>query len=133
MTATTIDAVGFCAHYSTQGDWAFEFALRLARKHGKKLNIFHFLGDPYDPQDSGPVGMTREQFNRYLIERERKHLQSDSLVVVITTSASDELAACLRHINSRGTTTVVITVGSINQNDITRRLASGGIPAYATK
>ena len=69
----------------------------------------------------------------YLIERERKHLQSDSLVVVITTSASDELAACLRHINSRGTTTVVITVGSINQNDITRRLASGGIPAYATK
>ena len=72
MTATTIDAVGFCAHYSTQGDWAFEFALELARKHGIKLNIFHFLGDPYNPRDTGPIGMNREQFDGFLIEREKE-------------------------------------------------------------
>ena len=72
MTATSIDAVGFCAHYSSQGDWAFEFALSLARKHGRQLNIFHFLGDPYGPQDAGPAGLNREQFNRFLIEREKE-------------------------------------------------------------
>jgi hypothetical protein len=51
MTQTTINAVGFCAHYSTQGDWAFEFALDLARRGEHRLNVFHFLADPYDPSD----------------------------------------------------------------------------------
>jgi hypothetical protein len=47
MTVTRIDAVGFCAHYSRQGDWAFDYALRLSQAHGLRLNVFHFLSDPY--------------------------------------------------------------------------------------
>ncbi len=48
MTVPRLDAVGFCAHYSRQGDWAFDFALDLSRKRLLQLNIFHFLDDPYD-------------------------------------------------------------------------------------
>ena len=43
MTTTAIESVGFCAHYSPQGDWAFDFALRLASRNSKRLNVFHFL------------------------------------------------------------------------------------------
>jgi hypothetical protein len=52
MAVTTLNAVGFCAHYSQPGDWAFDYALRLARLHEIKLNVFHFLTDPYDLHDS---------------------------------------------------------------------------------
>jgi hypothetical protein len=72
MTTTAIDAVGFCAHYSRQGDWAFEFALGLASRHNKKLNIFHFLEDPYDPRGSYVVRLTPAELERYEIEREKE-------------------------------------------------------------
>lgn len=39
--------VGLCAIFSRQGDWAFDYALTLARKHETKLNVFHFLESPY--------------------------------------------------------------------------------------
>jgi len=39
--------VGLCAIFSRQGDWAFDYALTLARKHRTKLNIFQFLESPY--------------------------------------------------------------------------------------
>lgn len=39
--------VGLCAIFSRQGDWAFDYALTLARKHNTKLNVFHFLESPY--------------------------------------------------------------------------------------
>ncbi len=42
-----IRGVGLCAVFSPQGDWAFDYALSLARYHGTKLNIFHFLESPY--------------------------------------------------------------------------------------
>ena len=42
-----MQGVGLCAIFSRQGDWAFDFALSLARKHHTKLNIFHFLESPY--------------------------------------------------------------------------------------
>jgi len=51
MTITTIRSVGFCAHYSAPGDWAFEFALGLAKRKDLPLNVFHFLSNPYDPTD----------------------------------------------------------------------------------
>lgn len=41
------DGVGLCATFSRQGDWAFDYALALARHHGTRLNIFHFLESPY--------------------------------------------------------------------------------------
>lgn len=42
-----MQGVGLCALFSEQGDWAFDYALWLARKHKTKLNIFHFLESPY--------------------------------------------------------------------------------------
>jgi hypothetical protein len=39
--------IGLCAIFSRQGDWAFDYALSLARHHQTKLNIFHFLESPY--------------------------------------------------------------------------------------
>ena len=49
MTIPTFNAVGFCANYSKQGDWAFDFALQISQTHKVQLNVFHFLKDPYDP------------------------------------------------------------------------------------
>ncbi|NQT17737.1 MAG: universal stress protein [Planctomycetes bacterium] len=42
MTTMAMKDVGFCAHFSRQGDWAFEFALSLAKRLGNRLNIFYF-------------------------------------------------------------------------------------------
>ncbi len=39
--------IGLCAIFSRQGDWAFDYALSLARKHNCRLNIFQFLESPY--------------------------------------------------------------------------------------
>jgi hypothetical protein len=41
------EGVGLCAFFTKQGDWAFDYALALARLHHVKLNIFHFLESPY--------------------------------------------------------------------------------------
>lgn len=42
MTTMALKDVGFCAHFSRQGDWAFEFALSLAKRLEHRLNIFYF-------------------------------------------------------------------------------------------
>jgi hypothetical protein len=42
-----MNGVGLCAIFARQGDWAFDYALSLARHHKTKLNIFHFLESPY--------------------------------------------------------------------------------------
>ncbi|MDA8405368.1 MAG: universal stress protein [Deltaproteobacteria bacterium] len=42
-----MNGIGLCATFSRQGDWAFDYALNLARKHQTRLNIFHFLESPY--------------------------------------------------------------------------------------
>lgn len=39
--------VGLCATFSEQGDWAFDYALWLARKTRTRLNIFHCLESPF--------------------------------------------------------------------------------------
>jgi hypothetical protein len=72
MTTTAIDAVGFCAHYSPQGDWAFDFALALARRHGRQLNIFHFLADPYAAVREKPDELPVAARETLLIDRERE-------------------------------------------------------------
>ena len=51
MTVLRIEAVGFCAHYSQVGDWAFDYALALCRRWSVPLKVFHFLSDPFDPSD----------------------------------------------------------------------------------
>ncbi len=72
MTAIGLRAVGFCAHYSTQGDWAFDYALRLSRDRSLQLNVFHFLANPYDPTDTTGKGMPREERVSLAIELERE-------------------------------------------------------------
>ena len=42
MTSIALKDIGFCAHFSRQGDWAFEFALAQARRLGHRLNVFYF-------------------------------------------------------------------------------------------
>lgn len=42
-----MNGVGLCATFSRQGDWAFDYALSLARSHKTKLNVFQFLESPY--------------------------------------------------------------------------------------
>lgn len=42
MTTIAVKDVGLCAHFSLPGDWAFEFALSLARRLRHRLNIFYF-------------------------------------------------------------------------------------------
>ncbi len=72
MTIPTLNAVGFCAHYSTQGDWAFDYALELSRKHGIQLNVFHFLADPYDPEARPPTGLSKSALTQMVVEKERE-------------------------------------------------------------
>jgi hypothetical protein len=43
----SMKGIGLCALFSKQGDWAFDYAVHLARKHQTRLNIFHFLESPY--------------------------------------------------------------------------------------
>jgi hypothetical protein len=72
MTTQSIYAVGFCAHYSAAGDWAFNYALRLSKNNDLQLNVFHFLANPYDPLDDPVKEFSREERARLVIERERE-------------------------------------------------------------
>jgi hypothetical protein len=72
MAIPTLNAVGFCAYYSNQGDWAFAYALRLARLHQVKLNVFHFLNDPYGEQDDIAASLSSAERARLAIEREKE-------------------------------------------------------------
>jgi hypothetical protein len=72
MTMLRINAVGFCAHYSNQGDWAFDYAVKLSEALGVQLNVFHFLADPYDPDDLPPDDLSTPGMQRMIIDRERE-------------------------------------------------------------
>jgi hypothetical protein len=72
MTIPRIEAVGFCAHYSEQGDWAFDYALNLAREHDLQLNVFHFLSDPYVPDDDTERLLPAEELADLAIAKERE-------------------------------------------------------------
>lgn len=72
MTTTAIHTVGFCASYSQQGDWAFDFALDLARRERRQLNIFHFLVDPYTVGSAPPARLTAAEQARLCIDREKE-------------------------------------------------------------
>jgi hypothetical protein len=39
--------LGLCTNFSQTDEWAFEYALQLARMHGWQLNICHWLNSPY--------------------------------------------------------------------------------------
>lgn len=58
MTTIAMKDVGLCAHFSRQGDWAFDLALTLARRLKHRLNIFYFprLDWPAADQPTGELG-----------------------------------------------------------------------------
>ncbi len=74
MAIPTFNAVGFCAHYSKQGDWAFDLALELSKAHEVKLNVFHFLTDPFDPTDTKAMALSSAELKK-LAEVEEKKLR----------------------------------------------------------
>ena len=42
-----MNGIGLAAFFSQQGDWAFDYALKLAREYKTRLNVFQFLQSPY--------------------------------------------------------------------------------------
>jgi len=72
MAIPTFNALGFCAHYSKQGDWAFDFALQLSQKHNVQLNVFHFLRDPYNPNYARLKHLTRSEIEKMAIAEEKE-------------------------------------------------------------
>ena len=68
MAIPTFKAVGFCAHYSEPGDWAFDYALRLSRIHRIQLNV----SDPYNPADTKVDSLTEAERAKLAIEREKE-------------------------------------------------------------
>ncbi len=72
MAIPTLNAIGFCAHYSKPGDWAFDYALKLSRLHRIQLNVFHFLEDPYDSTDTGVRRLSKSERAKLAVERERE-------------------------------------------------------------
>jgi hypothetical protein len=72
MTIPTFNAVGFCAHYSKQGDWAFDLALQISQLHNLQLNVFHFLKDPYDSKKSWPRHFSPSELEKLAIAEEKK-------------------------------------------------------------
>ncbi|SRR5579875_2933956 len=72
MAIPTFNAVGFCPHYSAPGDWAFDYALGLARRHQIRLNVFHFLKDPYTPEDNLADLLSPEERAQLAIAREKE-------------------------------------------------------------
>lgn len=71
MTVPRIDAIGFCAHYSPVGDWAFDYALRLSQSNALRLNVFHFLVDPYGEGGEEDRRYSGKELSELAIERER--------------------------------------------------------------
>jgi hypothetical protein len=73
MTTPSITKIGLVAHFSPQGDWAFDAALRIARSRRASLNVFQFLESPYDiPLDTSPADVVPREFEEWeLIEADR--------------------------------------------------------------
>ena len=72
MTMTSLEAIGYCAHYSEQGDWALSLALAMARRNTLQLNIFHFMDDPYGPKDRQVEDLAGEQLRDAVVQKEKE-------------------------------------------------------------
>lgn len=74
MTAKKIKRVGLVAHYSKQGDWAFNKAFKFARERELQLNIFYFINSSFEiPQNKAPKEITTVPISEdTLIAEDRK-------------------------------------------------------------
>ncbi|MBI5116578.1 universal stress protein [Candidatus Poribacteria bacterium] len=71
MTTVGVNDIGLCAHFSQKGDWAFDFAFRVARESKCQLNIFYFLRSPYEKY-SEPLGPPRKIEDKILVQTDRR-------------------------------------------------------------
>ncbi len=67
MTTIAVRDLGYCADFSPQGDWAFDFALRLATSLSHRLNIFYVPDLAWDAPHPPPALSRRE-----LVDLERR-------------------------------------------------------------
>jgi uncharacterized protein (DUF58 family) len=65
-----------------------------------------------------------------LIEQERKHVGSDSLVIVVTPVVTDDLVVRLLRLSNQGITTALILPDGLKPEAISKRLTVSGLPAY---
>jgi hypothetical protein len=73
MTVPAIRAVGFCPHrFSQPGEWAFEYALSLARSNGLQLDVLLFLADPFASPRAQPPSRDRRRALAVDLEREAR-------------------------------------------------------------
>ncbi len=77
MTTMALKDIGFCAHFSRQGDWAFEFALTHARRLKHRLNIFYFpqLDQSLEVRPSSPL----EEDELVALDRKVREYYDDKL------------------------------------------------------
>jgi hypothetical protein len=72
MTVKRLNGIGYCARTGRVGDWAFHFALTLARRHGVRLNIFFFPTPPCNAHPSrGRRGQDAAMSEKEEIDLER--------------------------------------------------------------
>jgi len=77
-------SIGLCTHFSQTDEWAFNFALDLARKNKWQLTICHWLNSPYNlrrdmvypslQQDGEPQPATPELLTKLELEL-RQHFE----------------------------------------------------------
>jgi hypothetical protein len=72
MAVLSFNAVGFAAHYSKHGDWAFDYALKLSESSGMQLNVFHFLSDPYDKSENEYERLAHRELEKIAIQKEKE-------------------------------------------------------------
>jgi hypothetical protein len=67
MTTVGVQDIGYCADFSRQGDWAFDFALGLARTLNYGLNVFYVPDLAWDSPNPPPKLSPKE-----IVELERR-------------------------------------------------------------
>ena len=73
MTVQDLNGVGYCARLDAVGDWAFQVALSLARRHDVVLDVFFFpepCGEAHPPH--GRRGELLDLSNQTKVELEKK-------------------------------------------------------------
>jgi len=76
MTTYNIEKIGLIAHYSNQGNQAFNWAFKFARERNNQLNIFYFLKSTFDmPQDKAPKEVKIPDISDDLLIAEERKLR----------------------------------------------------------
>lgn len=77
MTTMAVKDVGFCAHFSRQGDWAFEFSLSLAKRLENRLNVFYFPRLDWSPSSRRPEDLKDDEI--VALDRQVREYYDDKL------------------------------------------------------